>query len=247
MTTLYIPPFLLKEAEALGAKINPKIEFDPETALVKLSQFYNGQEPDFGAEDSDMGCDCASFAGFKLPGFMRKTLQKVTKNKVKIPKNATVNVNKSLKGLAKGVGIGAAAVSMAVPGVNILTGSAVVGALATADKLLGDKNVKNAARVISNTKAMAALGDPAAKRATVVLGTVAQIRAAKKTPLGQRAIPFNGKVKTKPFVQYVPKQYANTLAVKKVEQAKTSKKKTFWMKVKEFFGAKPTVNVGCCT
>lgn len=235
-TELTIPPFLIEQARALGVTIDPHIEYDPEVPLVKLSLQYRGQQPDFGAEDCDMGCDCGTFAGLKLPGFMRKTLKKVSGNKVKIPKNSTINVTKSLKGLAKGIAIGTAAVSMAVPGVNVLTGSAVAGALAAGDKLLGSKNIKNAGRVISNTKALASLGDPGAKRAAVVLGTVSQIRQAKGAQPGQRAIPFAGKVQTKPYVQYVPKTYANSLAVKRIEQVKLDpKRKSFWVRLKELF------------
>lgn len=240
-TRLVIPPFLIQQARALGADIDPIIEYEPEAPLLKLSQFYNGGQPDFGAEDCTMGCECSHFAGIKLPGFMRKTLRKASGNKVKIPKNATINVKQSLKGLGKGVAIGAAAVSMAVPGVNVLAGTALAGALATGDKLLGDKNVKQAGRIISNTKAMAALGDPGAKRAAIVLGTVAQIRQAKGAQPGQRVIPFAGKVPTKPYIQYVPKRYATQLAVKRVEQARSAGKKSFWAKVKELFGFKTTV------
>jgi len=242
MTELTIPPFLIQQAKSMGVTIDSVIEYDPEVPLLKLSQFYRGQQPDFGEEDCDMGCDCGSFAGIKLPGFMRKTLRKASGNKIKIPKNATINVRKSVTGLGKMAAVGAAAVSMAVPGVNVLSGSAVAGALAAGDKLLGSKNVKNAGRVISNTKAMAALGDPGAKRAAIVLGTVAQIRKAKGAQPGQRAIPYAGKIPTKPFAQYVPQKYANTLAVRRVEQAKTAAKKTWWIKVKELFGFHTTVH-----
>jgi hypothetical protein len=259
-TRLVIPPFLIQQAKALGADIDPIIEYEPGIPLVKLSQYYAGQQPDFGAEDCDMGCDCqhAGFAGFFSNPFKKLKKKATAKIAVQLAaKGATpqqvaayrkvasgpmkLDVKKTVTGLGKGLAIGTAAVSMAVPGVNVLTGSAVAGALAAGDKLLGSKNVKNAGRVISNTKAMAALGDPAAKRAAIVLGTVAQIRQAKGVQPGQRAIPFAGKVPTKPFTQYIPKQYATKLAEKRVEQATTARKKSFWTKVKEFFGVKATV------
>jgi hypothetical protein len=252
-TELTIPPFLVQQAKALGVNIDPHIEYDPEVPLVKLSLQYQGQQPDFGAEDCDMGCDCIQpgFGGlfgkvFKASG-LKKTAEKMMSKKAgkKITiSNVKVNYKKTFVGLGKGLAIGAAAVSMAVPGVNVLTGSAVAGALAAGDKLLGSKNIKQAGRIISNTKAMASLGDPAAKRAAIVLGTVSQIRQAKGVQPGQRAIPYAGKVPTKPFVQYVPKTYATTLATKRVEQAKLSPKtKSFWIRLKELFMPPKSVTV----
>lgn len=65
----------------------------------------------------------------------------------------------------------------------------VKSAMASADRLLGSRDINNAALVVRNTKALAALGDPAAKRGLSVLSATASIRVAKKAPPGKAVIP----------------------------------------------------------
>lgn len=122
--------------------------------------------------------DSAAF-GLKLPGFMRKTLQKASGNKVHIPKNATINVKQSLGGLAKGVSIGVGLASFVVPGVGLVTGSAALGGLVAADKLVaaGQKGVAAAHSVVDTTKKLAAAGHIDAQRGLQLLGVAADLRA----------------------------------------------------------------------
>jgi hypothetical protein len=153
---------------------------------------FSRDETEFGAfEDpsapilvSVVGNDAAF--GLKLPGFMRKTLQKVSGNKIHIPKNAQIDVKGSLKGLAKGVSIGVGIASFAIPGVGAITGSAALGGLVAADKLVaaGQKGVKEAHTVIDNTKKLAAAGNLDAQRGLQTLGIASQLRAASKIPHG---------------------------------------------------------------
>lgn len=63
-------------------------------------------------------------------------------------------------------------------------------AMAAADRLLGDTKIANAQAVIRNTHALAALGDPAARRGLVILQAVGNIRAAKSAQPGQHVIPI---------------------------------------------------------
>ncbi len=65
----------------------------------------------------------------------------------------------------------------------------VRAAMSAADRLLGDPKVNNAALVVRNTQALAALGDPAAKRGLQVLSAVGTIRVAKKAPPGKAVVP----------------------------------------------------------
>lgn len=64
----------------------------------------------------------------------------------------------------------------------------VQSVMAAADRLLGDPKIANAQAVIRNTQALAALGDPAAKRGLVALQAVGNIRAQKGAAPGQKVI-----------------------------------------------------------
>lgn len=79
--------------------------------------------------------------------------------------------------------------SFAVPGTAKLPPPAAAAALASADRLLSDPNVTNAAEVIDNTKALAALGDSNAQRGASVIEAVANARQDAGTPPGQPLIP----------------------------------------------------------
>jgi hypothetical protein len=251
MTTLSIPPYLVEQARNLGADIDPFIEYDPETPLIKLSGQFHGEETDFGSEDADMGCCPSTFGGifgklFKATGLKKvteKALSKKAGKKITIS-NVKVNVKGTVKGLgnaAKTIGKVAAVASFVVPGVGPLVGGGALAAMASADKLLGDKNIKHAAKIVSNTKALAALGDPHARRGAVILGTVAKIRAVKSVPMGKKAIPYAGRPPTQKFTKVVTQAQANTLARAKVQSVSASRtapaaKKSFWIKVKQWLG-----------
>jgi hypothetical protein len=146
-------------------------------------------------------------------GVIKGTLGKIVDAGTKV---ATAGVGgKALTGIAGGKAVAFAIPSRMIP---------IQQAMAGADKLLGDPNVKNARAVIRNTQAMAALGDPAAKRGLSVLTAVGHIRLAKATPVGQRAVPH---VLTVPpaalTVRRSPVQ-VRKLAVKKAAE----KPKGFW-------------------
>lgn len=65
----------------------------------------------------------------------------------------------------------------------------VKASMAAADRLLGDPKIANAALVVRNTQALAALGDPAAKRGLQVLTAVGTIRKTKQAPPGKAVVP----------------------------------------------------------
>lgn len=79
--------------------------------------------------------------------------------------------------------------SFAVPGTTKLPPPAAAAALASADRLLSDPKVTNAAEVIDNTKALAALGNSDAQRGASVIEAVANARQDAGTPPGQPLIP----------------------------------------------------------
>ena len=111
----------------------------------------------------------------------------------------------------------------------------VKAAMSAADRLLGDPKVNNAALVVRNTQALAALGDPAAKRGLQVLNAVGTIRVAKKAPPGKAVVP-KSTVKT-PVVQTTSParvtQLARATAAKKAADAAN---KTWVEKLLGWFG-----------
>jgi hypothetical protein len=114
--------------------------------------------------------------------------------------------------------------------------------MTAADKLLGDPAVKNAAQLISNTKALAAMGNVPARRGAAALAAVAQIRAKTGALPGQaviKPIPTLARPVTKPpvvnttaYVQTVPRAQVKALATNAI---KTAPKKSFWQKFKDLF------------
>lgn len=64
----------------------------------------------------------------------------------------------------------------------------IPAAMAAADRLLGDPAIKNAQSVVRNTQALAALGDPAAKRGLLALQAVGTIRAKVGAKPGQKVV-----------------------------------------------------------
>jgi len=231
MAVVQQDPTVMKAAsELFGVQIDPDVRFDAATPLKKVAAQLNGASVDFGAEDAEFG------------GFLGRVLNKVTPKRARGGRDLSkmklkVDVKASAKGLAKGVGTAAAVASFVVPGAGPLVGGSALAAMKAADKLLGDPNVKGAAQLVSNTKALAALGNKPARRGAAVLGAVAQIRQQKGVVAGQAVIKPVGAAKpapvnTKPYTQVVPRTTVKALAVK---AAATSTKKTFWQKVKDLF------------
>jgi len=110
-------------------------------------------------------------------------------------------------------------------------------ALASADKFLGSQGTPANIRqqVINNTKAMAALGDPNAKRAVTTLNAAQQIRIATQTPAGKSAID------AKPLPLSTVKKEQSKAKVIQLAQKADAKltKKGWWPRFKEWiFGEK---------
>jgi len=111
----------------------------------------------------------------------------------------------------------------------------IKAAMSSADRLLGDSKVNNAAAVVRNTKALAALGDASAKRGLAVLNAVATVRTAKKTPPGKAAVPKTASKTT--VVQKTSVAKVQTLAKATVAKKQADKKNQTWVqKVLGWFG-----------
>jgi hypothetical protein len=221
MTTLRIPEYLRNQVRALGADIDPFVTFDPQQPLVDLSAQFHGEEPVIGGM-TQFGCCFGEESDFG--SFLRHIIGRKADRAVRKVGKAALKVG--------------AVASFVVPGVGPIAGGSALAAMGAADKLLAGKNKKHAAKVISNTKAMAALGDPAAQRGAVVLAAVSAVRQKNQVPAGKKAIP----VPTPPTMRYVKmvtQPEAAKLATQKVEQVQS--KKTFWVRVKEFFHIKAKV------
>jgi hypothetical protein len=123
----------------------------------------------------DMGTEFgADFGGiFNLKAKFKKAASAVQKNVVRPASTGTA------PGLVRGNVVAFAVKSPLMP---------VQSVMAAADRLLGDPKISNARAVIRNTQALAALGDPAAKRGLVALQAVGNIRAQKGAQPGQKVI-----------------------------------------------------------
>lgn len=205
---LQIPPDLVAEAAKLGVKIKPEVKYDAHKSLKNLHAQYTGGHAHFGAEidphhgNCIFGEDYDQFDYIADPfGFSFKKLLR------KVAKVAKVAV-------------------FAIPGVGPIAGTA----LQAADKLLGSKKgAADAAQIVSNTKAMAALGDPNAIRGAQALATVSQIRQQTNTPPGQSSIPgAHAGTPVNPYLQNVSQQQA-------MAYAGPPKKKHWWNRLVEVF------------
>lgn len=216
MQTLVIPKELQKIAASMGSPVKGKVTFDANTALENLHNQYAGIGCDFG-EDS-FGC-CIGFEESEFGGFWSK-------------------LKKGLGKVGKIVGKVGAVASFAIPGVGPLVGPAALAGMAAADKLLGSKkNAKQAAAIVSNTKALAALGDPQAIRGAQVLATVSQMRQQQKAPPGKPVVPGASKATpVTPFIKTTPHIQAQALALNAKKPAGVTKGK--WHKFKEWFVGK---------
>lgn len=242
MTTLQIPSSLVEEAKKLGVDLDPNVKFSAYQPLLKLSEQYGGIDPQFGEEDctfadeSEFGSFLRHIVGRKADRSFRKGVKSVGKVAGQVAK--------------VGLKVGAVA-SFAIPGAGPLVGGSALAAMKAADKVLGGSSKKHKAKIVSNTKAMAALGDPHARRGATVLATVDQIRKQKAVPQGKPAIPGPAPVKVQRYIKMIPQVTANALAATKVATAASLPKKTFWMWVKEKFHIKAkataTATHGCCT
>lgn len=226
MQTLVIPPELQKIAAAMGTPVKDKATFDAQTALQNLHGQFAGFGCDYGAEfDGEFGC-CFGSEDSEFGGFFSK-LKKLGKG-----------IGKGLGKVGKIAGKVGAVASFAIPGVGPLVGPAALAGMAAADKLLGSKkNHAAAAKIVSNTKALAALGDPQAIRGAQVLATVSLMRQQQKAPPGKAVVPHASKTTpVKPFIKTTPQLHVQALALSAKKPANINKTK--WVKFKEWFTGK---------
>lgn len=240
MTQLVQSPAMISLAKEMGVDIDSSVTFNPTTALQKVAAQLQGAQVTFSGED-------AEFGGIFTKIFKKPKAKLAAKLSAKATTTAgktaaanlrtapmKVDVKATAKGLARAattVGKVAAVATFIVPGVGPLVGGSALAAAAAADKLLGDPKVKNAAQLVSNTKALAAIGHQPAQRGAAALAAVAQMRLVKGAKPGQAVIPPRPVVASH-YVQEVPRAHVNTLAVKAVAAAP---KKSFWQRVKEWF------------
>ncbi len=250
MTELQQSPEIIALARDLGVDIDSTVTFNPHTAIVKVAQQLEGGEVTFSGEDAEFGGLFSIFKKSKKKLSAKLIAQaKTPAAKAAAAKLASAGMKVNVKATAAGLGravktVGkvAAVASFVVPGVGPLVGGGALAALTAADKLLGDPKIKNAAQLVSNTKALAAMGNVPARRGAAALAAVAQIRQVKKAAPGQAVIkpkPTPAKPAPKPltvnttaYVQAVPRAQVKALAIKAVA---TAPKKSFWQKVKDLF------------
>lgn len=115
----------------------------------------------------------------------------------------------------------------------------VFQALGAADKLLGNTGITNRPQVIQATRALAALGDPAAQRGLATLTTAAKIRSVKKVPPGKKAIPNAPAVKTSAVAKKYDKSTVFNMAQSKlISDSRKNANLSLIQKIKKFFGLK---------
>lgn len=219
-TTLKNPQLLIDEAKKYGVDLGSTVSFDEAGPLNEMQAQFNGTSADFGL--------FAKLWGKKFDRKFRKGIKKVGKvAKIAVPVAAFV-----------------------IPGIGPAIGVSLGAAMAAGDKVLGGMKPAERKKIISNTKALAAVGDPDAKRGMMVLNTVHKIRVEKKIPDGKRAIPKPAQpVKAAQVFKMVSQPQVYKLAA--VKHAKVvnkaskqpvkpgsplAKKLTFWTRVKLLFG-----------
>jgi hypothetical protein len=256
MTALQQSPEMIAIARDLGVEIDKEVTFDPKNAILKVAQQLEGAEVTFGSEDAEFGSLFSKiFKKSPASKLHKQVIKKMASHastpqqKAAIQALGKADVKFDAKGTAKGLGqiaktAGkvAAVASFVVPGVGPLVGGSALAAMSAADKLLGDPKVKNAAQLISNTKALAAMGNVPARRGAAALAAVAQIRqktgakpgqaVIKPRPSPLRPAPRAPAVNTALYVQAVPRTQVKALATQAIA---TAPKKSFWQKLKELF------------
>lgn len=163
---LIIPPKMIELGRQLGANIPATMEVDEQGPLLDLAEDLSpGADADFGFSLGSMVKKMAQAPKKIVSAAIKKAPPKVAGGAVKV--KAPVTVAFGIK-------------SSAMP---------MQKAMAAADKLLRDPNIANAKTVVKNTQALAALGDPAAKRGIITLQAVSAIRTQKNAKPGQAVIP----------------------------------------------------------
>lgn len=157
---LIIPPMMITLASQLGAQLPATMQVDEYGPLMELQD----QLP----AGADFGCFGAEF-GFgplrRVTSALKKAVPKAAGGAVKVKSPVTV-----------AFGIKSSAMPMQQ-------------AMAAADRLLRDPRIANAQTIVKNTQALAALGDPSAKRGIITLQAVGQMRNQLKAKPGQAVIP----------------------------------------------------------
>src|SRR4051812_18242763 len=253
MTALQQSPEMIAIARGLGVDIDKEVTFDPKTAILKVAHQLDGAEVSFSGEDAEFGSIFSKIFKASPTGKLHKHVINKMANKAQTPQQkaalqalAKADVKFDAKGTIKGLGniaktAGkvAAVASFVVPGVGPLIGGSALAAMSAADKLLGDPKIKNAAQLVSNTKALAAMGNVPARRGAAALAAVAQIRAKTGAKPGQAVIKAGPTAKapvvnTAAYVQAVPRTQVKALAAQAIA---TAPKKSFWQKFKDLFHA----------
>lgn len=175
---------------------------------------------DFPAEGA--AYEAGRLSGDELGGIFNSITKKLGFNK-KVEKQLSKKAGKPIKisfknptkkqlasGFLTSLKVGAAAASLAVPGLGVVGGAALVGGVAGvaagADKLIaaaekGGQLAKDAKKVYDKTKQLASAGDKDARAAMGVLSSVAAKRKADGVPKGA-VMPLSASAK-KAFNQFL--------------------------------------------
>lgn len=224
MIVVEYPESVKAEAKRLGVDLGNSAQYDPSHDLRALSYQVNGPRihgdlrPIYGRTQADFnyGRGGSSYMGEKdCWGFEPEGATRFGVGPSKIL-NFGSDPQPNLGSILTG-----AATAFHLP-----LGTSAVTALQAADQLLGNPNIANAAQIVSNTKSLAALGDPAAQRAVPILAAVAQIRNAKGAATGTPAVP-PGAIDISAFTKTQSPQQVKALAA----AADANQKKHWWQRI----------------
>lgn len=196
MTQLQYPPSLIAEAQALGVSIGDGDSISTDDALDTLED-----ELDHTARMNGDVKSSVRFRGDTFGFSIAKAVKGVTSSAARaVGQNPMRELGKKsawysmpLTPSKIATAVRNTATPQGVVSFGVPPGTNMQGALSKADQLLGDRKITNAALIVRNTKALAALGDDNAKRGLTVLSAAAKIRTAKKTPPGKAAVPPSAK------------------------------------------------------
>lgn len=220
--------------DEFGVKVKRRAKVDKRRAMSDLAVRLRGEDPDTNPymTRSDFGNDVHfGFLG-NLSGIIpggKKVKAKVTADlKAQAPQHSVLidklgkakekpDVERTVKVVASVVKTAAPLAAFLIPGIGPIVGGAAMAAMAAGDKVLSDPNVKQAADVIKNTRALASMGDEAAKRGVAVLDAVAQVRKKVALPAGQALVKIQTPQQAQAVQTAIEKSYV-TVPPSRVEQ-----------------------------
>ena len=200
---LHYDPELIVQARKYGVRLPSVLETDCSRELRQVAEKCprENSHVDFGVHALVESLDGLNFGWNPIESLFSPVKRKLQTRldaaaiakgmtPVRIPTLSYDDIDwkRTAQGLARGIKAGGVVLTFIVPPAGI----AITGAMMAADKALSELPTEEAQELIDNTKALAALGDDAAKQGVAVLDTVERVRAEVGAVQGQLAVDNPG-------------------------------------------------------